>query len=284
MNRDSFSELIGNIEGIKSSDIPSLELLRKRYPYFQNLHLLLAKAYKHSNSELTKPALNKAAIYAVDRPYLKKILDGNYQFIEVIKSKSVIKTPSEATIIPQPKVVPAQTLNTNPVKQVADSKALDKSKAKQVIEKEKAVQNPENKQDIYNELDENLKKYKDRKKTMQELLAIEQTDVSKETSVKKKTINTESQVQLIEKFIKNEPQMGRKSLLDHESETDQEDLAKKKLHPSDKFLTETIAQLLVKQKKYSKAIKIYEKLMVKFPKKTAYFAAQIEKINQRGNV
>jgi tetratricopeptide (TPR) repeat protein len=301
LNRDSFNELIENIEDIKSSDIASLESLRKQYPYFQNLHLLLAKAYKHSNSELLKPSLNKAAIYAVDRPYLKKILDENYKFIEVIHSKPVVTPPEEATIIPRPKAPPVQALNPDPVKKEEQPQTLDKTK--QVAEEKKEVQKPiskideveqptkekivsttPNKQDIYNELDESLKKYNDRKKIMQELLAVEQTDASKEPSVKKKTIIKESQIQLIEKFIKNEPQMGKKSLLDNESETGQEDLAKKNLHPSDKFLTETIAQLLVKQKKYSKAIKIYEKLMVKFPKKTTYFAAQIEKINQRGNV
>jgi tetratricopeptide (TPR) repeat protein len=297
VNREYFNELIENIEDIKSSDIASLESLRKQYPYFQNLHLLLAKAYKHSNSALLKPSLNKAAIYSVDRPYLKKILTGDYQFIEVIQTKSIDVSRSEPTIIPQPKVVPTPKANINPVKNVETSKTLVKSplqqitetKAKATVSKIDKVEKPiakefesktENKKDLYNELDENLKQYNDRKKIMQELLADKPAVDPHQVSAKKRFINKESQVQLIEKFIKNEPQMGKKSLLESESNTDLEDLAKKKLQQSDKFLTETLAKLLVNQKKYSKAIKIYEKLIVKFPKKTTYFAAQIEKINQ----
>lgn len=264
MNRDNFNELIGNIDDIKSSDIASLESLKEQYPYFQSLHLLIAKAHKLSQNELHKPSLNSAAVYSVDRVYLKKVLEGDYQFIEVIHSKPIQNHPSKATIIPQPKVKVA--------------------KVKPATEQADEVEKPLNKTSLLKELDNNLEQYKERKKIMEELLADESSVVTKPASAKKKISGTESQIQLIEKFIKNEPQMARNSLMENESKTDQEDLAKKKLHQSEKFITETLANLLVVQKKYSKAIKIYEKLMVKFPKKTTYFAAQIEKINQRGNV
>ncbi len=44
------------------------------------------------------------------------------------------------------------------------------------------------------------------------------------------------------------------------------------------LLSETLADLLVSQGKNKKAIKMYEQLSLKFPKKSAYFAAQIEKL------
>ena len=44
------------------------------------------------------------------------------------------------------------------------------------------------------------------------------------------------------------------------------------------FMTETLAQIYIKQAYYDKAIEAYEKLSLKYPKKNTYFASQIKKI------
>jgi len=293
VNRVNFNELLGDIENINASDIASLEALKKQYPYFQNLHLLLAKAYKQNNAQLLKPSLNSAAVYSVDRGYLKKILNKEHQFVEVIQTKPTNVEKPNPTIILQPKketikeVQPEQDESKQIVK-VGDKpvvrEARDEVDSIETTAKKVSTKRVVDK-DIYVELDENLRQYNERKKIMQALLADTTPVKASVTEPKiKKAKNKESQIQLIEKFIKNEPQMEKKNLLTNESKNDQEDLAAKKITQSDKFLTETLAKLLTEQKKYSKAIEIYKKLMLKFPKKTTYFAAQIEKINQRGNV
>ena len=48
---------------------------------------------------------------------------------------------------------------------------------------------------------------------------------------------------------------------------------------SDELMTETLAKVLVKQKKYKKAIRAYKILSLKYPEKNVLFATQIEKIN-----
>ena len=50
------------------------------------------------------------------------------------------------------------------------------------------------------------------------------------------------------------------------------------LAESDEMITETLAKIYFDQKKYDKAQKAYEKLSLKYPEKSIYFASQIEKI------
>lgn len=106
----------------------------------------------------------------------------------------------------------------------------------------------------------------------------------KPKEVKKKASSSKnSQSELIEKFIQNEPQMGRQKLVPDENQPGQTDLAAQFIRESEDFHTETMANIMVFQKKYRKAIQIYEKLGLKFPEKRAYFASQIEKVKEKSN-
>ena len=61
------------------------------------------------------------------------------------------------------------------------------------------------------------------------------------------------------------------------------DVAKKSLIENDDLVTPTLAKVYLEQEHYEKAISAYEKLILKYPKKSSFFAAQIKLINKLNN-
>lgn len=84
---------------------------------------------------------------------------------------------------------------------------------------------------------------------------------------------------LIDNFISEQPAIKR-------STENGKPVKKIKEHvdvDTEEFITETLAQIYIKQKHYDKAISIFEKLSLKYPEKNTYFAAQIKLIEQFKN-
>jgi hypothetical protein len=84
---------------------------------------------------------------------------------------------------------------------------------------------------------------------------------------------------IIERFIHNEPQI-RPPAADR---LDNENKAKKSSEDQGALVTETLARIYTEQMLYHKAIATYKKLILKFPEKKLYFAAQIEELEKKTN-
>ena len=85
---------------------------------------------------------------------------------------------------------------------------------------------------------------------------------------------------LIDKFLEAQPKMpqikDKDSGFPRENTSTQEDA-------NEDFVTETLASIYAQQGYYKKAVQIFEKLSLKYPEKSTYFAVQIEKIKHLMN-
>lgn len=86
----------------------------------------------------------------------------------------------------------------------------------------------------------------------------------------------EQQRQLIDRFIRLEPQIAKGKAGEYQSGN----LAKESLEDDFSFVTETMAVLFAKQGKLDKARKAFRKLMEQHPEKSIYFASQLKNLDQ----
>ena len=98
----------------------------------------------------------------------------------------------------------------------------------------------------------------------------------KDSEIEGKGIDTK---EIIDNFITKEPRIEIK----RECNSDN-DLSEVSVQDNFDLVSETLAQIYVKQGNYEKAIKTFEKLILKYPEKNSYFANEIENLKKQSNI
>jgi hypothetical protein len=260
-------DLLHHYSGSSSEEAADVISMRNQYPYSQVLQALSARVSKDHNLENQQVLLQSAAVYSTDRSVLKEIMSKAYEVAFVTPN---VESPMPAS---------PSTMLSPEVQKTIDS--IDY--AEEVIhDLEKLNELKHNFEALAagfgNVSIEPKRKPPGRPKKNMETSA---DPLIEDIKTSKKKIDPESpktieQIAIIDQFIKAQPSIKPKA-----TPTAQNDLADIKSGEfADTIISETLANILIRQGKKEKAIEVYRKLIWKFPQKKAYFAAQIEELKK----
>ncbi len=115
------------------------------------------------------------------------------------------------------------------------------------------------------------------------LLKQQSVEIKEKEHKAKISTEKDKKMSLIDNFLERGE---RKRIVTDEKEFENiqpEDFSKKSLQENTDIMTETLANIYIKQKHYSKAIDIFEQLRLKYPEKNIYFAHRIKELEEQIN-
>ena len=235
-------------EALNKDTLYELRTLVARYPYSQVLRLLYLKNLYLLHDVTFGGELRKAIVYVSDRRKLFYLIEGEKYTLQSRKKPAL---QVEALLEAEPSLdrtltlidaflatVPEEVSGQTDLDYSTDYTAylLQSDEEEQPVEDNTAVAPKLRGQDLIDGF------------------------------IEKSGIESNLRIMLpdkVEEVEEEQPQNEEPEASDVEEEED------------DSCFTETLAKIYVKQKRYSKALEIIEKLSLKYPKKNAYFADQI---------
>lgn len=258
MNEKSFSDLIGNYDTNDETLVSKMAVFIEKYPYFQLPRFIYTKSLIDQNKDPSNTALNQLSLYTSDRAVLKNGIESPFTF--TTKSNDLIEESNTTVEDKVDKEVEiSETIERDIILHKEPSEATIPS-----TDKTTAGEKPAS--DVA-----------DLKMSFTEWVVYTTNNEYTEQTVDIKEEENEKQplsdkLPIIDRFIAADPKIAPVEKGATNNIVNQGDFY------SEELMTETLAKLLVKQKKYKKAIKAYKILSLKYPEKNVFFAGRIQDI------
>ena len=260
-------------ERLKGDAVKEMEQLVADYPYFAIGQALLTIAYQNTDDNRYESQLKRTAALMPNRDKLRL-----FTLIARHRWESEPEVPAlPDEIVPENDAVPTDNVfsNIEPIEA--------KEEQNTGIIREKVFIIPEiDLRGSHEELSAEMALLEEKRKSLDELKAIIANRL-KELEAEKQRKETEeakpkklSRKELIDKFILENPSISRPKAEFYNPIS----VAQNSIIDQENIVSETLAKIYEKQGYIEKAISIYEKLGLKYPKKSRYFAAQIERLRE----
>lgn len=276
MNATQLLEIIKKGNRLENEDYQQLLKLHELFPYFQIPKVLLAKYEFDTTAGQSKEMLHWAAITSPNRSWLRQLLETSQPFdkLEALLDKNRVLTDTEKTSDTPPKLI--DDLEGKEIEDVPAAPVVkDRAEVLRMLEEHLQKRLSENASKTEpSEAQDRAKKKAARKAASEDLIESIRKKEKKEILDEKK----KAQIDIIKAFSKKEIKLA--TIKELEKLQKQPDLSERSTQLDPNFISESYARMLTKQGKKQKAIEIYQKLMVKFPDKSAYFADLIKNLEE----
>jgi len=262
MNKDEFIEFIKHPEALDQQSLKAIEKLTDDFPFCQSAELLFAINLFRINDVRFDNILRKASAYATDRRKLKAHID----FLSEVREKEqkkIHKLPESQKVDQEEQAEKETRLDGAPFIDFSPDEMAGLPDEKQKLLKLKKI------------IESRLAEIKNSEK--KESGETKQEQPENLAPSLKKSSNLKKHGDLIDKFIKEKPSIKARKQKFYDSELS----ARKSIVDEEDIVSETLANIYQDQGHYKKAINIYNKLILKFPEKSSYFAGQIEILEKK---
>ena len=285
MQKNSFYNCFEDVNALNDLCIKDLEAMLAKTSYFQPAWMLLAKAKSIKATADYHNVLSQTAARVYNREQLFDFIYVQDQAQTVSEKKDVVKEQEKPVESKKPEAPVEAKKESTATTTIKPEETKQEPKAK--IKEAKSTELPKpikksdgeevkSKEDLRSVVKERLAAIEEEKKTKKPVEKKEAAkEVKTESESKTPKKKTKSKEEIIESFIKHNPGINKPKDAEYKEELE---VAARSLNENFDFISETLAEINLKQGHTQKAIKIYQKLSLKYPEKSSYFAAQIKKI------
>jgi len=306
MNRNDFLNMIEDTVSLDRHMIGEVYELIDIFPYFQSAHLLLLKGLYNNADVKFENQLRNSAIHIGDREVLYWLLKTKTSSeSEKTEGKKIIELKQEIVSDTQQTVIESAKNSEHMINEIEkDSEEPDPDEDPDTAGQARGhsimiATEPDNTESagvmllLENETSPSDDKvfFMDPGFSIPERSDLLELDLDEDSSIisqdeekspeilelSGKTSKKLVQSELIDKFIITNPRIDPQK---DKALVTNDDISRPFVEESGGLVTETLAKIYVSQGYYSKALEIYEKLSLKFPEKSSYFAFQIEKVKE----